>query len=389
MPFKDLICLAFLAIVIASCVKERTFPEAKDIKVPKGFKVEIFADNLNLPTSLAFAPDSSRRLFVNELQSGRVLIFENGKRLPHPFATLRTNVKGSFPVNGENGLVGLAFDPNYYDNGYVYFSYAFRPVRRSQSVGRVVRFKDVNNRGKNIEIILDDIPTAPGHQIQSLAFGPDGKLYISVGDAYTKHEAQNINALPGKILRMNPDGSIPKDNPFPGSYTFAYGFRNCFDMAFRVNGDLVTTDNGPDSYDEMNVVQKGKNHGWPKAIGKVENDAYIHPIHAWPDIVSPAGLALYEKQNYPDEYRGKLFLVLFGYTFSKKESPIAKRIQAVELKGIGLKTTARFKDFAVYTEPGVGNPLDVTVGPDGFIYFTDIFRGKVYRIKYIGDATSF
>ncbi len=351
------------------------------ITVPEGFRVEVFAGGLNLPTSLAFAPDGSNRLFFNELQTGKIRIVQDGVLLPEPFAQVQTHTTGGFPVAGENGLLGIAFDPDYAQNRYVYVTYATRTG--AGTFGAVARFTDVDNRGEDFTMLLDGVPSAPGHQIESLAFGPDGKLYVSTGDAYEQDAAQDPDALHGKILRMNPDGSRPDDNPFAGSLTYAYGFRNCFDLAFDAAGTLYTVDNGPETLDELNRVEARANYGWPLRLGLRGGDGqgvFADPLHAWAQIVSPAGMLFYQGTQFPAAYRGKLFLVLFGGTYSEGPGDRAKRIQVVDPNA----SPPTFEDFAVYRFTGLGNPLDVAEGPDGSLYLTDIFQGRIFRIRYEG-----
>lgn len=348
------------------------------ITVPDGFAVEIFASGLDLPTSIAFPPDGSDRLFVNELQSGKVRIVEGGVLLDEPFAEVATNTTGGFPVSGENGLLGIAFDPQYSVNRYVYVTYATRTD--SGTFGTVARFTDVNNRGEDFTVLLEGVPSAPGHQIESLAFGPDGNLYVSTGDAFMEDEVQNTDSFLGKILRMNPDGSVPGDNPFPNSYTYAYGFRNCFDLVFDGAGELFSADNGPDRNDELNRIVAGGNYGWPMALGETAAPEFVAPLHVWSQIVAPSGMVFYQGTQFPAAFRGKLFLVLFGDTFSQGPSDRAKRVQMVDLDS----TPLTFEDFAVYDFPGVGNPLDVTEGPDGSLFLSDIFQGRIFKISYTG-----
>ncbi len=347
--------------------------------LPEGFAAEVFVEGLNLPTSIAFAPDGTNRLFVNELQTGRIRIVENGVLRDEPFATLETNVSGGFPVEGENGLLGLAFDNQYAANRYVYVTYTVRTPGGNFST--VARFTDVNNKGEDFTVLLDSIPAVPGHQIQSLVSGPDGKVYVSVGDAYLDYEAQNLDSPLGKILRMNPDGSLPDDNPFPGFYTYAYGLRNSFDLAFNEAGDLFSADNGPRRNDEFNRIVARGNYGWPIRLGEHAPDSVlINPLHTWRKIVSPNGMVFYRGTQFPAAYRGKLFLVLFGSTFSEGPSAIAKRVQVVDVDA----TPPTFEDFAVYTFTGTGNPLDITEGPDGSLYLADIFQGRIFRISFGG-----
>lgn len=354
-------------------------PSAPPIRVPEGFAVELFASGLELPTSIAFPPDGSDRLFVNELQTGRVRIVSGGVLLDPPFAEVPTNTTGGFPVQGENGLLGLAFDPDYERNRHVYVTYATRT--EAGTVGTVARFTDVGDRGEDPTVLLEGIPAGPGHQIESLTFGPDGKLYVSTGDAYLPDRVQDTGSLTGKILRLNPDGSLPADNPFPGSYAWAYGFRNAFDLAFDPSGTLFSTDNGPERNDELNQVVAGGNHGWPIALGTTSDPELVPPLHVWLDVVAPAGMTFYHATGFPAAFRGKLFVVLFGDTYSIGPSPRAKRVQVVDLDTASPTLT----DFAVYDFPGLGNPVDVAVGPGGDLFLSDIFQGRIYRVRYTGS----
>lgn len=351
-------------------------PTPFPITVPDGFAAEIFASGLDLPTSIAFPRDGSDRLFVNELQSGKVRIIQGGLLLDEPFAEVATNTTGGFPVSGENGLLGIAFDPQYSVNRYVYVTYATRTD--SGTFGTVARFTDVNNRGEDFTVLLEGVPSAPGHQIESLAFGPDGLLYVSTGDAFMEDEVQNTDSFLGKILRMNPDGSLPRDNPFPDSYTYAYGFRNCFDLVFDGAGALFSADNGPERDDELNRIVAGGNYGWPMELGETSAPEFVAPLHVWPQIVAPGGMMFYKGTQFPAAFRGKLFLVLFGDTFSYAASDRAKRLQVVDLG----TTPPSLEDFAVYEFSGLGNPLDVTEGPDGSVLLSDIFRGEIFKISY-------
>ena len=382
-----LLSLLFLARCSDSSEEEPENLLLRDlfVQVPQGFRAEIISQELQLPTSIAFPPDGTDRLFVNELQTGRVRIIENGVLLTQPFVEVETNVNGGFPVDGENGLIGLAFDPDFVDTRWVYITFA---VRNEQGVneGIVARMRDNGNVAVDFEVIFDGLPSERGHQVQSLTFGPDGMLYVYVSDAFQEEFVQDLNAFQGKILRMNPDGSLPGDNPFGAdSYIYALGFRNNFDMVFRDNGDLLTTENGPNFNDEFNVVLPGQNYGWPNALGISAEPQFTNPIFVWDQIVAPTGMLFYEGDNFPEQFRGQLFQVLFGDTFSQESSDISKRIQTSTVTGSGASTTVSFEDFAVYTLDQVGNPLDIAVGPNGFLYYTDIFRGGVYRIRYIGE----
>jgi len=379
--------VSLFLVILVSCgtdsspeIISRSLPEISEISVPEGFVVEEFASGLDFPTSMAFPPDGSDRLFVNELQTGRIIIFENGSRVTEPFASVNTMVEGGFPVAGENGLIGLAFDPDYNSNRFVYISFAVRTDQGTKGV--VARFTDNDNKGEDFTILLDDLPSSNGHQVENIAFGPDGKLYISVGDAFQESNVQNIDLFHGKMLRMNRDGSVPADNPFGDSYVWALGLRNSFGIAFRENGDLIANENGPNFRDELNVIEAGRNYGWPDTLGISGNPDFADPIHVWNEIVAPTGIHFYKGDQFPERYRGRMFQVLFGRTFSDGPDPLAKRIQVVDLNGSGLNAQPSFEDFAVYQFTGKGNPMELTVSPDGSLFLSDIFQGKIFRIRY-------
>lgn len=356
---------------------------AIDITVPEGFTVDEFASDVELPTSLEFPPDGSDRLFVNELQSGKIWIYENGERLDEPFADLALNIQGGFPVAGENGLLGLEFDTQYESNGYVYVTYVAR--NGTGEVASVARFTDVNNKGEDFTVLLTGLPSANGHQIENVRMGPDGMLYVSVGDAYVEGNVQNVNTYHGKILRMTPDGEIPADNPFgDDNYLYALGFRNAFDLHFRENGDLLANDNGPSGMDRFMVIEPGGNYGWPVEEGFNSNPDFTNPVYVWENTVSPTGMHRYKGSQFPPEYHGKLFQVLFGFTFSETPNAEGKRVQTVNISGEGQDTNVSFEDFAVWNFNGgfPHNPVDITEGPDGSLYIGDIFQGKIFRISY-------
>lgn len=358
-------------------------PDVESISVPEGFSITEFANNLDLPTSVEFPPDGSNRLYVNELQSGKIWIYDEGEKRSEPFADLTLNVDGGFPYSGENGLIGLEFDPDYEENGYVYVTYAMRID--GEEVATIGRFTDVNGIGEDFKVLLTGLPSDKGHQIENIRVGPDGYLYISVGDAYEDQKAQDADEYHGKILRMTRDGEIPPGNPFgPDSYVYAMGFRNAFDMVFLDNGDLLTADNGPTGMDRFIAVEEGGDHGWPAEIGYHENPDFINPVHVWTETVSPTGMHIYKGDQFPEMYRGKLFQVLFGYTYSEGPNANGKRIQVLELSGEGQDLSVDFDDFAVWEFDGEfpNNPVDLAEGPDGSLYVTDIFQGKIFKISY-------
>lgn len=232
-------------------------------------RIRTIADNLEIPWALAFAPDGA--LFVTE-RPGRVVRFREGQKSVKIF-----DVPGVAHV-GEGGLLGLALDPRFEENQFLYLYYT-APVKRSSAraaenlKNRVVRYRVTGLGLADPAVLLDDIPGARFHNGGRLAFGPDGNLYVTTGDAQQPERAPELRSLAGKILRIRPDGSIPADNPFAGSPVFSLGHRNPQGLAWDREGSLYATEHGPSDpppnccHDEVNRIAAGKNYGWPHFAG--------------------------------------------------------------------------------------------------------------------------
>ncbi|HVL32542.1 MAG TPA: PQQ-dependent sugar dehydrogenase, partial [Actinomycetota bacterium] len=162
--------------------------------------------------------------------------------------------------------------------------------------GRNDRVERINSAGTR-EVLMRALPSgSPYHHGGILAFGPDGKLYVSHGEAHDQDRAQQPRELGGKIYRINPDGSIPDDNPFEGEPTWSYGHRNPFGLTFDPkNGSLWETENGPEAHDEVNIIERGKNYGWPIARGNSGDDRFVDPVVDYENIVVPTGIAFAPK----------------------------------------------------------------------------------------------
>jgi len=196
----------------------------------------------------------------------------------------------------EAGVFGIALDPDFENNGdiYAYFT-AGEDIDHSDN--RVIRFSIKNNKEK---IIISDIPAGRIHNGGVMAFGPDGKLYIGTGvNNHEKEKSQDVKYLGGKVLRINSDGSIPKDNPFKGSPVYSLGHRNVFGMAFNPkNGKLYVSDVGPDNDDEINIIKAGGNYGWPEVMGYSNNPRFIDPILTYTPVITPTQIAFYKDDLY-------------------------------------------------------------------------------------------
>ena len=267
---------------------------------PPGVTVETVAEGLDVVWSLEFATDG--RLFLTE-KAGRVRIVDpDGELDPVPWVTVQ-DVTAEIR---ENGLNGLALHPDFPEEPWVYVMYT---VDRGaeQVTNRVSRFREVDGRGREEQIILDDIPGATTHNGGRIKFGPDGMLYIGTGDARDRTRAQNLDNVGGSILRLTPEGDVPADNPWPGNPIWAYGLRNPLGIAFRPSdGQLFVADHGPTTeweprigaFDEINIVEKGANYGWPRVVGAPGVQGYVDPILSWIPSVPPGDLTFHNGDLY-------------------------------------------------------------------------------------------
>jgi len=205
-------------------------------------------------------------------RTGSIRIVIDGILQAKPYAKIDIVVKG------EAGLLGLAIDPHFESNRFLY---VYHTYLNNQGLlrNRVVRLLDHGTTGEIVKTIIDDIPADRIHNGGRIKFGPDRKLYITTGDADNGPLAQKMDSLAGKILRINPDGSIPTDNPFSGSPVYSYGHRNPQGLAWHpVTGQLFATEHGPVGHDELNIISPGNNYGWPIVSGIVSDPRFLDPI---------------------------------------------------------------------------------------------------------------
>jgi glucose/arabinose dehydrogenase len=201
--------------------------------------------------------------------------------------------------SGEGGLLGIAVHGGYL---YAYFT--------AGSTNRIERYRlegtAPNLRLGPAEPILDGIPAASIHDGGRLAFGPDGMLYATAGDAGNSARTQDLHSLGGKILRLTPDGGVPADNPFRGSYVYSYGHRNPQGLAWAGDGTLYASEFGQNAWDELNVIKAGGNYGWPTVEGRAGDGRFIDPVQQWrPADASPSGMAFSQGNLYIANLRGQ------------------------------------------------------------------------------------
>ena len=245
--------------------------------------VEIIAEGLQAPRSIDISKDG--RIFVSE-KRGSIRVVDNGTLLTEPVGDIKAeNI-------GDAGLLGLTLHPNFTQNHlfYVYYTY-------SNSTGlfnKVLMLTESNNRIIDSKTILDGIPGDEYRDGGRIKFGPDGKLYVSTGDASIPELSQDLDSLAGKILRTNEDGTIPQDNPFSNSPVYAYGFRNVQGLAWAPNsGALYSSDQGGAGNDELNLISPGKNYGWPheECNSSDDDNRYTPPVLCFNPSLEPSGIA--------------------------------------------------------------------------------------------------
>ena len=286
---QKIICLVI--ILISVIVLPNAFAE---------INVETVLDNLKNPWELKFGPDGT--IFFTE-RDGKLWVIDNESTL---------HLVAEFPASNtaEGGLLGLELDPDYENNHFLYLYQTYLDITTHQN--KVVRYTINNNQITDELVLIDKIPGALWHDGGRIKFGPDEMLYITTGDAINADLSQDKDSLAGKILRINSDGTVPSDNPF-NSPVFSYGHRNPQGLAWNENGILVSSEHGPSgergyAHDEINVIERGKNYGWPIIVGDSNDIVYTNPILHSGDITwAPSGLLYYYSDRIP-EWKGK-FLV--------------------------------------------------------------------------------
>lgn len=252
-------------------------------------EVETLAEGLEAPWGVAFLPGGDA--LVTERDTGRLLRVSDGGDVEE---IQRIPEGGS----GEGGLLGLALSPDYERDRLVYVYYT------TGEDNRVGRFQ----LGEMPDPILTGIPANVVHDGGGLAFGPDGLLYVTTGDAGNPETAQDRDSLSGKILRLRPDGAVPDDNPFPDNPTYSYGHRNVQGLAWDENGQLYASEFGQDRFDEVNRIEPGENYGWPEVEGEGGEPEYVDPIQTFAtDEASPSGAAILEDSAIP-QWDGDFFM---------------------------------------------------------------------------------
>jgi len=369
--------IAAAALLVAS---QASFAKDRVIETKEGaLKVETVTEGLEFPWGLAFLPDG--RVLVTE-RAGRLRIVEKDGKVSEP-------LKGvpKLLAEGQGGLLDVALDPNFGDNRLVYLSFA--ELGEDGAGTAVARGKLGKDRLENVEVIWRQKPKVEGRPLHfgsRLVFAPDGTLFVTTGERFKFDPAQDLSTTLGKIVRINPNGSVPDDNPFVGQKgklpeIYSYGHRHVQGAAIHPEtGKLWESEFGPLGGDEINVIEPGKNYGWPLVSwgkhydGKEIPDPPTRPeftdaIKQWTPVISPSGITFYTADTIPG-WKGNLLIA--GLT--------AQGIVRLTLEGEKVTGEERI---------GLGERIrNVVQGPDGAVYaLTDRSGGEILRISPDGSPS--
>lgn len=313
-------------------------------------EVEVVASGLEVPWALAFLPDGAM-LFTE--RPGRVRLLRDGVLVPEPVVTIEVTDRA------EDGLLGIALDPRFVENRLFYL---YATAGTDEPTNKVQAYRLARD-GRSAEpgpVILEGIPSARYHNGGRIRFGPDAMLYVATGDAREPSEAQDPKAKAGKILRIAADGTVPDDNPWPGSPAWILGVRNSQGFDWLPDGRMVVSDHGPSGEmfrkgnDEVSIAAKGANLGWPEAFGCEARGELVAPAISWKDAVPPGGAVL---------YRGALLPAFDG-------DLLVATLRSEHLQRIRLGEGGKVEGNEVYLRGTWGRLREAIVGPDGALYLT-------------------
>jgi len=322
-------------IIITSPGTPLPFPEPTTT-IEGTDSVEVLATNLEKPRAIAFGDE---RIFVTE-KIGRIRIIQDGILLAEPLATLRT--ANLF----DGGLLGITTHPDFSVNHYIYVYYTYE--EGGNLWNKILRITESKNKLEDADTIFDKIPGSKFSNGGVIKFGPDEKLYVATGSiSDTSYLPQDLESLTGKILRLNDDGSIPNDNPFPNSPVFSYGHRNPQGMTWDKFGNLYVAEFGPTKNDEINLINAGQNYGWPSQ--ECSGGDFIDPLICYDPSIEPGGIVFYSGNK----------LELEGFM-------IMATLRASHLFKLDINEEGMISQKSILS--GIGRIRDVIEDPDGNLY---------------------
>jgi glucose/arabinose dehydrogenase len=357
-------------LMLLFCFGVPTFAQDIDPNEPVDYTVEQVLP-ANYPVALAFAPDG--RLFYTEKVTGNVrLVSPDGTLQPEPVINLPTT------ANVERGMLGIALDPNYTENGFIWVYHTAEGSATDYPANEIVRFHEENGVGSDPVVMLS-VPITNGeveHNGGNIHFDSEGYLYVSIGDYREPANSQNMDVYPGKLHRfaVENDQLVPApDNPFADSSIYAYGLRNSFDFTFDpTSGHIFATENGQACDDEINVIIAGFNYGAGEDYECVGTDLlddplYMPPLLSFTPTIAPTGIVIYDNAAIP-QWNGQLFYCAWVTGDLTRAILSRSRTAITETHTVDLQ--------------GAQCRIDVEVSPDGALYFTTVGEegGAIYRL---------
>ncbi|MBE7174965.1 MAG: PQQ-dependent sugar dehydrogenase [Mucilaginibacter polytrichastri] len=347
---KNVTMILLGVLILASC-KKKSEEQPAETGEPVSVTTRAVKSDLRQPWSVVFGADNM--LWVTE-RGGRLLRIDPASGNSTEVAGMPTDVR----QNGEGGLLGLVLHPDFPSDPRIFFAYDYD--RAGVYTGKIVSYTWQNNRLSNGRTLVDQIPAAGNHNGARLAFGADKTLYFTTGDAARADNAQDPQSLSGKIMRINADGSIPADNPTAGSPVYSLGHRNPQGLVW-VGNTLFSSEHGDDTDDEINIIEAGRNYGWPNVRGKCEGGEtafcseknVAEPIYTWTPTVAPSGMTFYNGDLIPQWKNSLLLTTLKG-----------SRLFLLKLNA-GQTGIAEVKELF---NGEFGRLRDVCVAPDGRVF---------------------
>ena len=364
-----------LGVAISACSADSVAPTESISSQQHRFQVDTVVEGLEHPWGLAFMPDG--RMLVTE-RPGRLRIIENDRLLPEVITGLPDNIS----AQGQGGLLDVALHPEFTENRLLFLSYA---GSGSGGAGTEVARGRLDGMAlEDVEVIFRALPKSGGgrHFGSRLLFTPQGHIYISLGDRGHRPNGQDLTTHAGSLIRLYPDGTVPKDNPFVGRADalpeiYTYGNRNIQGMALRpADNSVWTQEHGPRGGDEVNRMKAGANYGWPEVThgrnysgttitDETSRPGMEDPVYTWVPSIAPSGMMFYDGDVFP-AWRGDLFVGALK----------DRLLSRLEMDGDQVVAEERL------LQDSLGRIRDVRQGPDGLIYLlTDAADGKLVRLR--------
>lgn len=351
LKLKKVLAISIIAILlIAGCSEneqqnssnELESKQQEQLSVSVG-EQEVIAENLEAPWSI----EKHENIFYLTERSGNIIKIEDEKVVRQ-----RVELEKELATASEAGLLGFVLAPDFSESNLAYSYYTY--VDSSGQFNRIITLHLEDNIWRVKSLLLDKIPSGSYHHGGRIKIGPDGKLYATAGDASEREIAQDPNSLGGKILRMNLDGSIPSDNPFPDSYVFSYGHRNPQGITWTSDGVLYASEHGDNANDEVNIIEAGQNYGWPIIEGYEEQEDLISPLFTSgnEETWAPSGMDYDDGKLYVAALRGSAVLEFDLETNEQREL----------ITGLGRIRDVFIEDESLYfisnNSDGRGNPQE-------------------------------